>query len=305
MSNYIAIENEISSFHHPLDIVRHNKLENLSNFTGRNTIAYYSGFIPNSKIAGNHPEYFSIEDNDINHLMSVVDDLDKSKGLDLILHTPGGELVATEAIVNYLKQIFGNDIRAIIPQIAMSAGTMIALSCKSIVMGKHSSIGPIDPSIGSMSVYHIIKQFEDAKREIIEDINTLDYWSLVLRHYGPTTLEDAILTRDYAKVLAIQWLNENMFSQNPNSEKMIDSIMNYISERHSILLHSRHIPMSKAKEIGLVIEELEENQSFQDHVLAFHHSVIATFKMRPQTCKIIQNNFGVNVTGNIPINSNS
>ena len=71
----------------------------------------------------------SIDDNDKNALMQVVHRLDKSKGLDLILHTPGGQIAATESIVTYLKSIFGNDIRAFIPQLAMSAGTMIALSC--------------------------------------------------------------------------------------------------------------------------------------------------------------------------------
>lgn len=59
----------------------------------------------------------------------------KSKyGLDLILHTHGGQIAATESIVHYLRSIFGNNIRAFIPQLAMSAGTMIALSCKEIIM---------------------------------------------------------------------------------------------------------------------------------------------------------------------------
>ena len=41
--------------------------------------------------------------------------------------------------------MFGTDIRAIVPQLALSAGTMVALACKEIIMGKHSSLGPIDP----------------------------------------------------------------------------------------------------------------------------------------------------------------
>ena len=77
--------------------------------------------------------------------MTVVHKLDKQKGLDLILHTPGGETAATESLVDYLRSIFGTDIRAVIPQIAMSAGTTIACACKEIVMGKHSSLWPIDP----------------------------------------------------------------------------------------------------------------------------------------------------------------
>jgi len=68
----------------------------------------------------------------------------KGNKLDLILHTGGRSAEATDAIVTYLRQKF-NHIRIIIPQAAMSAGTMFALSADEIVMGRHSFIGPIDP----------------------------------------------------------------------------------------------------------------------------------------------------------------
>jgi len=61
--------------------------------------------------------------------------------LDLILHTPGGGGTATESIMDYLRKTFGNNIRTDIPQLAMSADTMMALSCRSIVMGKQLSLG--------------------------------------------------------------------------------------------------------------------------------------------------------------------
>ena len=58
--------------------------------------------------------------------MNALKGMDCSKGLDLILHTPGGSPAAAEAIVSYLRSKFHNDIRVIVPQISMSAGTMIA-----------------------------------------------------------------------------------------------------------------------------------------------------------------------------------
>lgn len=77
--------------------------------------------------------------------MTCIHGMDCSKGLDLVLHTPGDSPAAAEAIVNCLRAKFGNDIRVIVPQLAMSAGTMIACSAKQIIMGKQSSLGPIDP----------------------------------------------------------------------------------------------------------------------------------------------------------------
>ena len=125
-----------------LDLVRRNYLAKLHKHTGRNVIAYYSGFLSKPAISQS-----GINDEDKNGFMSAVHHLKINKGLDLLLHTPGGNLAATESIVDYLRRIFGKDIRAIIPQIAMSAGTMMACSCKEIVMATHSCLGPIDPQL--------------------------------------------------------------------------------------------------------------------------------------------------------------
>jgi ClpP class serine protease len=67
-----------------------------------------------------------ITDEDKNGFMMAVHKLDRTKGLDLFLHTPGGSISSTQSIVDYLHKMFGKNIRAIVPQIAMSAGTMIA-----------------------------------------------------------------------------------------------------------------------------------------------------------------------------------
>ena len=77
--------------------------------TKRNAIMYFSAWQQKQGVFGN----FSIDDNDRNGFMSVLNGLDKTKGLDLILHTPGGDLAATKSIVEYLCQFFNNDIRVI------------------------------------------------------------------------------------------------------------------------------------------------------------------------------------------------
>ena len=100
--------------------------------------------------------------------MSVVESLDKNKGLDLIIHTPGGSLDATESIIDYLHASFGEDIRAVIPQLAMSCGTMLACSCKEILMANHSSLGPVDPQIIDIAAKNVKKEFDQAKKEIEE-----------------------------------------------------------------------------------------------------------------------------------------
>ena len=100
-----------------LDYVRRKYLKKLFKLTKRNVIAYYSGWLQKPGLS-----ITSVNDDDKNALMATIHGLDRSKGLDLILHTPGGDVAATESIVNYLKKMFDTDIRAIVPQLAMSAG---------------------------------------------------------------------------------------------------------------------------------------------------------------------------------------
>lgn len=156
--NEILDNNEILNAVYPLSIVldktRREHLEALSDHTKRNTIIYYSAWLQKDIPI---PEYLMINDADKQGFMSAISKLDEKKGLDLILHTPGGEIGATEHLVEYLKVVFNNDICVIVPQIAMSAGTMIALASKEIIMGCYSNLGPIDPQIDGMPT-HIIRR---------------------------------------------------------------------------------------------------------------------------------------------------
>lgn len=76
----------------------------LSEKTGRNVISYYSGWLKQ-----NRDQNIDINDSDITGFMNALKGLDCTKGLDLILHTPGGNPTATEGIVKYLRTKFNND----------------------------------------------------------------------------------------------------------------------------------------------------------------------------------------------------
>ena len=96
MPNWGEVLSEIQSVQvgNPLDIIRRKYLDIMHRYTGRNVIAYYSGFLQKPNNSG------AIDDNDKNAFMQTVYGLDKSIGLDLILHTPGGNTAATESIVH-------------------------------------------------------------------------------------------------------------------------------------------------------------------------------------------------------------
>lgn len=117
MPNWNELLDEIRAAGSMYDVVRRRYLTKLHEITKRNVIIYYSGWLQKQGVAG-----VEINDEDKNGFMTVVHKLDKRLGLDLVLHTPGGNTAATESLVDYLRSVFGNDIRAIVPQLAMSGG---------------------------------------------------------------------------------------------------------------------------------------------------------------------------------------
>lgn len=124
------------------DELRHRYLKRLHEITKRDVILYASGFT--SLKAGTVPPWtLSIGIQDVQCFMAALHGL-KGRELDLVLHSPGGSLESAEQLVQYLRSKYDH-IRAIIPQNAMSAATMIACACNEIVMGKQSALGPTDP----------------------------------------------------------------------------------------------------------------------------------------------------------------
>jgi len=271
----------------PLDSTRRKYLKELYKKTGRNTIGYYSAFIERPSVEG-----LEINDSDINAFMAVIHGMDRSKGLDLILHTPGGSITATESLVTYLHKLFKGDIRAIIPQIAMSAGTMIACSCKSIMMGKQSSIGPIDPQLKGIPAQGIIEEFERAITEVKKDPSTTEIWRTVVAKYPPTFIGECSNAIRLSETLVKTWLLNNMFRSDHKCEKTVEEIVKFLSDHTVSMTHSRHIDAVEAKKIGLIIEEMEKDNILQDKILTVHHAFIHTLGAA-KIKKIVENHEGV------------
>lgn len=290
MPTWDEILKEIGSSSSIIDVTRRKYIKRLSEYTGRNTIIYYSGWLQ-KPILSQQGVDFSINDNDKNGFMAVINKLDRRKGLDLVLHTPGGNVSSTESIVNYLKSMFGNDVRAIIPQIAMSAGTMIACSCKSIIMGKQSNLGPIDPQFGPFPAHGILEEFEKAKKDILEQPENIVVWREILKKYNPTLIGECEKAIKWSETMVSDWLKNNMFAADKDKDTKVSRIINFLGSHNATLSHSRHIHMQELQGMELVIEEMEQDQELQDRILSVHHSAIISIT-QTKTTKIIENNLG-------------
>ena len=300
MPNWREVLDEINQFqidnqanparaNQAIDVIRRKYLLQLHQKTGRNIIAYYSGFLSKPGISQS-----SIIDEDKNGMMMAVHGLDKTLGLDLILHTQGGSIAATQSLVNYLHKMFRNNIRAVIPQIAMSAGTMLACACRSILMGKQSNLGPIDPHLRDIPTYGVLREFKRAYREVKKDPSKLVIWQSIISQYRPTFLGQCENAVSWSNSFVEDQLEKVMFAGDRRAKYKANKIVRALSNYTKNKVHDRHIHAEECEEIGLVIEHLEAEgqQELQDLVLTVHHCYTHTLMNTP-CYKIIENHKGV------------
>jgi serine dehydrogenase proteinase len=235
-----------------------------------------------------------INDEDKNGFMMVVHTigaLERRRGLDLISHTPGGSIAATESLVDYLHKIFGNDIRAIIPQIAMSAGTMIACSCREIMMTRHANLGPIDPQLGTLPAYGVKEEFERACKEVKADHSRIPIWQAIIGRYGPTFLGQCENAIAWSKKFVESQLETVMFDQDAQARKKAKKIVRRLTDYRGNKTHARHIHFEELQDMGLKVSLIESDQDLQDVVLTVHHCFMHSL-MNSAAFKMIENHKG-------------
>ncbi len=82
--------------------------------------------------------------------------------IDIVLHTPGGLVLAASQISSALAEHDG-PVRAIVPHYAMSGGTLIALAADEILIDPHAALGPVDPQLGEYPAASIVAAAEQAR----------------------------------------------------------------------------------------------------------------------------------------------
>lgn len=279
-------EEHVKAANSALDDIRRKYLAELSALTQRNVIAYYSGFLSKPYVEG-----IDITDEDKNSFMTCINGMDRSRGLDLILHTPGGGIAATESLVHYLQQMFGRDVRAIIPQIAMSAGTMLSLSCKSVVMGKQSCLGPIDPQIGGIPADVVATEFKRAFDEIKAEPLKAHVWAPILSRYTPSFLSQCEYAVAWLAEFVKRALMSNMLKDQQDAETVASRIVAELSSAAVNKAHNKHIHADQLISLGVVVESLEQEPLLQNAVLTLHHCFMHTLS-GSTALKVVENQNG-------------
>ena len=105
--------------------------------------------------------YINIDDSE--DVLRAIRFTDKNTPLDLILHTPGGLVLAASQIAKAIKR-HPAKTTVFVPHYAMSGGTLIALAANEIIMDANAVLGPIDPQLGDFPAASVLRVVERKPR---------------------------------------------------------------------------------------------------------------------------------------------
>jgi ClpP class serine protease len=109
-----------------------------------------------------------IDINDSEEVLRAIQMTDDDIALDIVLHTPGGLVLAALQIARAIHEHKGK-VTVFVPHYAMSGGTLIALAADDIVMSRHAVLGPIDPQLGQSPAASLIRVVEQKPIAEIDD----------------------------------------------------------------------------------------------------------------------------------------
>jgi ClpP class serine protease len=123
-----------------------------------------------------------IDVNDSEQVLRAIQLTDQEVPLDIVLHTPGGLVLAASQIARAVRDHKAT-VTVFVPHYAMSGGTLIALAADQIVMSSHAVLGPVDPQLGHRPAASLIKVVEQ------KPISEIDDETLILADVGRKAIE--------------------------------------------------------------------------------------------------------------------
>lgn len=174
-----------------------------------------------------------IDINDSEEVIRAIHLTDKDVPIDIILHTPGGLVLASLQIALAIKK-HPAKVTAFIPHYAMSGGTLIALACDEIVMDEHAVLGPVDPQIEGYPAASILRLIKKKPMDKIDD--------------------KTLILADVAE-MALKQMKENLklILENKYPLEKIEELAEILSQGY--FTHDHPITFEDAKRLGLPVSK--------------------------------------------------
>jgi len=202
----------------------------------------------------------TIRREDIVFLRDLLHNVEQGKPIDLMLHTPGGDVDAAEKFARMISEAAGTSrFRVIVPDYAKSAGTLIALGADSIVMSDSSELGPIDPQIVTVdragvvqvvAIQNHLEAFQEFSEKVNKDPD--DHASRVmLDKFDPARIHQYRAAKERARKLAEQLLSSRMYRERNGH---VTAIAGTLMNARLYPSHGQMIGYVEAEQIGLEVD---------------------------------------------------
>lgn len=234
-----------------------------------------------------------IREGDANMLEEVLRVTDLSKGLCLVLNSPGGDALAAERIVHTCRVYSGNKFEVIVPRRAKSAATMIALGADKIYMGETSALGPIDPQIikkeedGTETLFSadaVIKSYDDLLRKAIGTKGHIEPYLQQLSRYDAADIEELRRAHKLAEDIAVRCLGEGMLKG--KSQTQIRRQIAVFLKPEVTKSHARDIYYADVNNAGLNVQSVGINDQLWNFLSEIHTR--ADYYVSTDCCKLIE-----------------
>jgi hypothetical protein len=205
-----------------------------------------------------------LDDGDADMLEGVLQKADLSRGLALVISSPGGDGLAAERIINVCRHYSATgEYWVVVPSKAKSAATIICFGASQIIMGGTSELGPIDPQIfipqtglERFSVYNVVKSYENLfRRAVSETSGNLQPYLQQLDRYDEREIEEFRAALALSEDIAVRSLRSGMLPR--KSPAKIKKDLNVFLTPEQTKTHGRPIYRDEAVRAGLNIRAVD------------------------------------------------
>jgi ClpP class serine protease len=214
---------------------------------------------------------YMIDYDDIHAFGAMLDSVGVTENIDLLLQSGGGYGVVAEKMVEMVRRYCTNEFRVIIPNLAKSAATMIAISADRIVMGVTSELGPIDPQltvvqggvphgVSAQSFVDARDRLEEMVAKAVKEKKPYQAYIAQLSALNTGFIDHCEKLMEFSKDFAVKALKNSMLRGKHNAQSLAKKIAENLSSASTYFTHGRTISAQAIKNNpplnNLVIDEL-------------------------------------------------
>lgn len=259
-----------------LSAERKKQLKRISEIRGRDILVYASDLAKNAPISIDYSDILPFSD----QLANLT-----GKDIDIILETPGGYAEIVEDLVKLVRDKY-DKVGIIIPGMAKSAGTIFAMAGDEILMGRTSSLGPIDAQIGSNGKKYSADAFLQGLEKIKADVERIGRlnpaYIPILQNISPGEIQHCENAQNFSQKLVSEWLTKYKFkywSKHTSTGKEVTAndketrameIAHKLCDHSCWLTHGRSLKIDDLEEMHLKITNYEETPELNDAIMRYY-----------------------------------